>query len=580
MTINNNVPPRHDRIPFYLLLLALACYGRVLFMQDIFWDDNCWLQAIYASDNLSQFLNAGFVEMRRIPLGTFFYYFFNLHKLTDHAVLLWQIFNLAIQVVTPLLIYRLTTNLSSGNRALGTVVAVFFIVAPLDHTLPYLSAINYRFGLLLSVLSMLLSERAVATEKTRWGLLAASLMFSLFTQYTLTESAVALEPARALIFWHYLRRRGLTRRASVMHAARYSAIFIAGIVPLILYKILYHPFGMYEGIYKTDFAGLLNWKMHAWLAWIALRGLWIVLLKLSAFSSIQSVVLGAVVALLAFFLLRRIGVQAPDSTAEKQKPTLSRCMKSFSFVLFFAATVLLLQHFMFAIVGRPLALGADSSHAALAQIGYAMIGGTLILCFLSRVVDSPARRKTATAILAVFIGLGVYFNNLNLDLYAQGSVRQARFWKTFTSRFPSLPPGATLFVDATDTFFFYTSDIDNTYDLELYINLLYAPNADATGFRRYRVVSVEDEFRDLYRERPSDIAELKPLSRISHFGRDMLDPRTFIVVRYRDGELLVNDEILKKYPDVPYAAWARKHFPTLPPAPAGYPLRPKAPGFS
>ncbi|MBI3757815.1 MAG: hypothetical protein HY267_07560, partial [Deltaproteobacteria bacterium] len=233
MTINNNVPPRHDRIPFYLLLLALACYGRVLFMQDIFWDDNCWLQAIYASDNLSQFLNAGFVEMRRIPLGTFFYYFFNLHKLTDHAVLLWQIFNLAIQVVTPLLIYRLTTNLSSGNRALGTAVAVFFIVAPLDHTLPYLSAINYRFGLLLSVLSMLLSERAVATEKTRWGLLAASLMFSLFTQYTLTESAVALEPARALIFWHYLRRRGLTRRASVMHAARYSAIFIAGIVPLI-----------------------------------------------------------------------------------------------------------------------------------------------------------------------------------------------------------------------------------------------------------------------------------------------------------------------------------------------------------
>lgn len=549
-------------------------------MRDVFWDDNCWLQAVYVSDNLSQFLDTGFVEMRRIPLGAFLYYFFGLHKLTDHAVLLWQIFNLTIQVATPLLIYRLVANLSSGNRVVGAAAAVFFIVAPLDHTLPYLSAINYRLGLLLSVLSLLLSERAVAAEKTRWGLLVASLMLSLFTQYALTESAVALEPARALVFWHHLRGRGLCWRAGIMHTARYSAIFFAGMAPLILYKILYPPFGMYEGIYKTDITGLFNWKEHARLAWITLRGLWIVLLKLGAYASVVSVMLGIAAALLSFFLLRRIGIQPLDNAGNAEIPAWQRCVKPISLVLLFATTVLLLQHFMFAFAGRPMALGADSSHTALMQIGYAIIGGALILCLLSRIAQLPARRGIATATLAAFIGLGVYFNNLNLDLYAQGSDRQTLFWKTFTSRFPNLPPGATLFVDATDPFFFYTSDLDNTYDLELYINLLYAPNTDTASFRRYRILSIEDEFRQLYQERPSDITEFKPVSRMSHFGRDVLDPRSFIVVRYRDGELLVNDEILAKYPGVPYAAWARKPFPILPDAPGDYPLRSRTPGFS
>ncbi len=575
----NNSSQNNDRILFYLLLLALASYARVIFINDIFWDDNCWLEAIYASDNLWQFLNAGFVEMRRVPLGAFFYYFFNLHKLTDHAVLLWQVFNLVTQIATPLLVYRLTTNLSSGNRALGVAVAVFFIIAPLDHSLPYLSAINYRLGLLLSVFSLLLSERAVAAEKTRWGLLATSLMLSVLTQYVFTESAIALEPARALIFWHRLRERGLSSVLSLKRALQYSALYIAGIVPLILYKMFNQPFGMYEGIYRIDPARLLDWKQHARLAWIALRGLWIVLAKLSPFASITSIVLGVISALLAFFLLRRHNPFS--SNIHKSETSSWLCgAKPFFFVLLFAMAVLLLQHIMFTLVGRPLTLGADSSHAALTQIGYAMIGGTIILCLLLRLANSALARKIVIAAIAMVIGLGVFFNNLNLDLYAQGSARQASFWKAFTARFPNLPAKATLFIDATDASFFYTSDIDNTYDLELYLNLLYAPTTDTASFRRYRVLSIEDEFRQLYQERPADIAAFKPVTRMTHFGRDQLDLRNFIVIRYRSGELLVNHEILEKYPEVPYAAWAHKSFPMLPKALAEYPLRSKAPGIN
>lgn len=564
-----------DLIPLYLLLLGFVSYGKILFVKDVFWDDNCWLEAIYASSNLREFLNAGFVEMRRIPLGAFFYYFFGLHDLTNHAVFLWQAFNIGIQVVTPLLIYRLATNLSSKNRALGTAVAVFFIVAPLDHTLPYLSAINYRLGLLLSLISLLFSERAVAGMKTRWGLMITSLAFALFTQYVLTESAVALEPARALIFWHFFRKRGASSREGILKATSHSSLFFAGMVPLIIYKMLNHPFGMYEGIYKTDVTGLLNWKMHAWLTLISLRGLWASLLKSGGLSSPSSMLLGAAAAVFAFRLLRRVDIPLKINNVTME--TSRHNSKPLLFVFSFAFTVLLSQHVMFAIAGRPLALGADSSHAALLQIGYAMIGGALIAWLLSR-INADKKQITAAA-LAMLIGIGVYFNNLNLSLYNQGSARQVLFWKNFIARFPALPPSATLFIDATDPFFFYTSDTDNTYDLELYINMLYAPSIDSKSFRRYRVLSVEDEFRDIYRQNPSDIAKLKPISRVTHFGKEILDPRTFIVVHYRNGELLVNEEILTKHPNVSYAAWAKKPFPALPRPLAQYPLRSKVPGF-
>ena len=62
------------------------------------------------------------------------------------------------------------------------------------------------------------------------------------------------------------------------------------------------------------------------------------------------------------------------------------------------------------------------------------------------------------------------------------------------------------------------------------------------------------------------------IERLTHFGKEILNPCEFIIVHYRNGEFLVNREILIKYPDIPYKAWADKDFPKLP-EPTVYPLR-------
>ncbi len=65
---------------------------------------------------------------------------------------------------------------------------------------------------------------------------------------------------------------------------------------------------------------------------------------------------------------------------------------------------------------------------------------------------------------------------------------------------------------------------------------------------------------------------------MTHLGEEKLEPCKFIVVYYRNGELLVNREIKEKHPDIPYGRWLDRAFPELP-EPVPYPLRHKFRGL-
>jgi len=64
----------------------------------------------------------------------------------------------------------------------------------------------------------------------------------------------------------------------------------------------------------------------------------------------------------------------------------------------------------------------------------------------------------------------------------------------------------------------------------------------------------------------------KKIERSVQFGKEYFAPEEFIIVRYREGALLINREILKYYPDSPYKVWLDKDPPALPET-TDYPLR-------
>ena len=87
-----------DYLLLFIVFLSVMSFARMWFLHDIYEDDNCWLISIYTGNNLREFLDTGFTELRREPMGTFLYYFFRLHRTLDSVFLVWQSVNIGIQI--------------------------------------------------------------------------------------------------------------------------------------------------------------------------------------------------------------------------------------------------------------------------------------------------------------------------------------------------------------------------------------------------------------------------------------------------------------------------------------------------
>ena len=222
--------------------------------------------------------------------------------------------------------------------------------------------------------------------------------------------------------------------------------------------------------------------------------------------------------------------------------------------------------------GREIARGMNSSHGSIAQFGYSIIIGTFLYLVFKIFLNFKNKIRAFVILTSIFFGAGVFFNNMNLDLYFNSWHEQNKFIKAFVSRFPTLPNNAQFMIDASDNAQYYTQ-LDNYYKLEFLINLYYARDADPHKFRNYAVYSIEE-----FNLNP-DMVILKnsrnvTFSRYTHLGKETIDSEDLIILTYKNDELLVNREVLNKYPDAPYREWADKSFPVLPQA-VQYSLRHK-----
>jgi hypothetical protein len=575
----------HPYIPlFFVAFLAILSFGKILFLRDIFWDDNCWLLSTYASNNLEEFLNTGFIELRRIPLGSFLYFLFNFHKNTDYFFLIWQPINLLIQILTPIFLYLFLHNLSRGRQLFAFFAAVSYIVFSLDYTLPYFSAINYRIGLMLTIISFYLTERAFVKDHPGWKCLSTALLLSIISHYLLIEATVTFEPARLLVIGYTLYKNGNKSSLLIKKTLLSWSPFILLSLPLIPYKLIYKPYGIYEGTYQTNPFFFVEWKLHIAAIKFLLFSQWRLLIKMLSEAQISSSILSLTAALGCFFLLKVFfrAMQKKSSADEavsrvKLDSHNNRCLHSVKYYLFLGVVFLLPPLFLLEFASRDLIPGLNNSHASLLQFGYAIICGFFLHLFYTRLINTKQKYKWLSLSLALIVGTGVFFNNLNLDIYFKAWEKQNHFWKLFMTRFPSLPEKATLMMDVRNPDFYDSSDLDNAYDLELYLNLLYAKSAAPEKFRCYKVYTMEEFHSD---NTKYGITRLKDprFERVTHFGKEVLDPQEFIFVYFQKNEFLVNYEILEKHSDVPYKMWVNNGFPLLPQA-TFYPLREKIKGL-
>jgi hypothetical protein len=485
--LNNNDPPRERAIIAFLVALSLLSYARLYMLRDVYADDNCWLFSIYLTNNLPEFLATGFTEMRREPLGVFLYFFFLPFRLLDNPYPVWHTASLAIQIATPLILYRLLRDLCS-DAWLAAFVASVLILVPLDHVVPYLSSINYRFGLLFGLSSLLLTDLAARNSRWTWRLPLALLCTAL-ASYVFMEATIAFEAARLLILWHRLRRKEQPVTELLRTSISWWGPFLLLCVPLIAYKLLFKPYGIYTGIYAAGFSyffdrAVLEEAYKPFAGW-----LWLIILRmLRSHAHWTTVLLGVLAGILV--LASTLHMNREVRTAA----TATSAKFSLSMLLLFGFFILLPVLFIFFFAGRPPKLGTESTHATLMQPGYAaLVGGIAYAAYRLALAFGRIGSFLASAVLATFAGVGVYFTNLNLDLFREASNQQQQFWRAFKQRFPILPPRADFVIDAIPVpynrwigSYYELEDLQSSYELEFSLNVLY-PSPDGAHVRRYRV---------------------------------------------------------------------------------------------
>jgi len=560
--------------PLLITTLALLSFGRTMTLHDVAWDDNCWLLSIYFTNNLHDFLDTGFYEMRRMPMGVLYYYYYSLHRLTDHAHLIWNSFNMIVQVLSPLLVYAFVKNTLKGQRLLAFLISAGFIICPIDMTLPYYANINYRLGTLFCILSFYLTERALA-GKTSWPLLLAAMASSAFPLYFLLETTLTLEPARLLLIGYVLSEKYPDRRRLIKKAIAFWMPFLLLCVPLIIYRLTSKPYGIYSSTYTMNPYFFMNIKMHIKVLRHFLFYNWAIYVRLIQNTGLWSIAAGLITIIISLVYSGRF-VRAdntgPGSSGNGFKDRWSGNWKSVRPVFMFGLMLIIPPVMMYEFSGRIPAPGMEGRHGTVLLFGYSIAFGSLLYS-LSQTLLSSGKRQ-AEAIIILFLGLGVFFNNVNLDLYKMGQEYQQGFWRAFTARFPSLPDRASFLLDAHANSPFYNADLEAYYELEFPLNMLYARSRSHDEFLNYRVYAISEGIMDEWKQSSS-----MTFQRYSHAGKDTFFTDSMIFIHYRDGKLLVNREILDTYPDVPYNMWLDKDPPDLSSKIPAYPLRYRLKGF-
>lgn len=556
-----------------IIALSIICYARTYIVNTTYWDDNCWLLSLYTSTNIDDFLNAGFRDLRRVPIGTFLYCLTSLHKNSEIYYPAFHTINILIQTGTSLFIF-LFVQKAFRSSCLGFYTALVALLYPIDTTTLIFTTLPYRIGLLLSVISLYTSVAAIR-ESVKWRLITISLFCAALAQYVFVEGAIALEPARMLIIWRLLAESDKDSKHIRKTFMVVTGLFLLITIPLVYYKLMFKPYGIYAGTYQSDPYFFLKWRMHRraivslfFVNW-AYFSKYIMHHVLSAWS----VFLGLAAALGGYLQLGRIMPKAEETTSEEfLSNSFMRCLRENRLVFLLGLTFYIPPVIMYEFAGRVVFTGLQSRHGTLLVIGFALIWGGLFHAMFTFLQTRRFGLKISHVAVSMFIGTGVFFHNVNHDLYLESQREQQKFWRVFTERFSTLPERASFVFDVKSPDLLYDPPFGSTFGIEYYLNLLYARTSGPEGLKNY-LAGPGWNLR-----KGTDLAKFFS-QRHPGTGHPFSDNEPVIVVRYENGELLVNREILGKYADVPYRWLLDRETPVLPAVHVSYPLREKLPGF-
>ena len=526
-----------------MLILAFLCWGKLLFLKGIWWDDWAWVWHYFGSANLSEFMEP-FKSLRHEMDG---YLFFLNMKLMDiipeAATNIWNIWKFMIFFANSVILYAIAKNALKRESILPEAIAVIYLVSPIVNNL-WTVELGRRIYLGIFFLSILLSVKSVSGKKFKISYYISSVLLAIVSMACL-ESFVFFDLARPfIIFYALYKKAGENISVSVKKTVIYWLPFVVvgAFVLLLKSNLLIPRSGSYGDTYSL-FAFPAGKYLHTViynyarsLYYVLFGNAWHFIKELPTIQRHVIMLLSSLAAALLAMTVILKGISIDDNS-QKSGDALNEA----KWVTLFGMLLIMAGLFPYAMVRGYPCFGPASRHALLASVGVSV----LIPSFLLSLHYKGLIKKTATyLLLGAVIFLGVFQCNRAIAAYSNDWQQQCSFWRQFTQMVPDIKDKTHLLVDMPrEEKSYFGMWGEGIYEFGCPLNLLYAKTRDRSQLHKHFAMVLADAFNKnnstFFYPKNKDREEV---SFDSCMGIYKYYPKNLIIVSYRNGRLYLNKD--------------------------------------
>lgn len=523
-----------------ILLFSLVCWGRLIFLNGIWWDDWAWIWRYFESSGISEFL-LPFKNVGHQLSGYLTFAQFNLLDLIPAlAIYIWRLLSFLIHTANAIVLYLIVKKLLNKEEVFSILplyIAIFYTVAPIVDNLCLQTQMVYELYVLSFLLSLFFTVTYLIKIKNRVLFYFLSIIFGATAMIGL-ESFLLLEFSRpvlmAYLLWRGKQKKWVTFRDTLIKWAPFLIIDIF----LIVSRLRFEPAGGYVG-YNQITISLSSLFMMFYSFIYSLYYLFVQCWYKGALLIINSsliVKLFSIFAICLYFISLYFQERINIKTKKQEK---DNSLKKTSFYLFvFGLLMMILGLLPYNVVGKLPSFGLESRHATLAKIGISIFIPSLIfLIYYFKIIT----KKLLYVIFGLIIFIGAVTSNGVIDIYKNDWNQQRSFWWQFTWRVPDIKDKTYLLIDMPRKEEKYFGPWRGSYTFAAPLNLIYAKSREKSEINKNFAESIGiNTIKDWIMKK-----ELGESEFLLYKGIQKYYPKNIVVASYKDTYLNLNNDITK-----------------------------------
>jgi len=457
---------KHKNVLF-IIALAFICWGGLLSLRGIWWDDWAWVWQYFGTPSLHEFL-IPFKNLHKQLEGILMYLFFKQFEVLHfNATLAWNIIKFVIFLLSSLVLYRIVKAVDKNNSKLPEIIAGLYIVSPIVNNL-CLVILPYHIELFSFLVSVLFTLKSLQKDRFSKWYYISSILLAAYSMISL-NSYVFFEVIRAtLIFYSLSNIYAFKKPEAFKKTIILWAPFLIIGTGVMLYFATHPQTGSYAGTYKMQAMSIAHLK--GIFDRYVITGQY--LFNIYFYYALHNFIHVVHAVLKSYLLLLTVSIAVVAALFYGKCGDLSK-EKSNTFLKYsiFGIFTSIVGYFPYALVRDAAWLGITSRHAILANLGVAITVGSVICALYYR---NKLTRIFSYLMFSVFILLGVLECRIVQDAYAQDWHQQQQFWVKFVSTIPDIKENTFLIVDMPKIEEIYLGHWRGSYEFSAPLNLLYA----------------------------------------------------------------------------------------------------------